>query len=429
VTEFFKRKSAHLLLFIISGSVVLSCSYLLRSGAAPAQDDWSKPAQKAPQKKAAPPDAKSPASLRPVTAHSETKAGQKAAAPPREIKILPSDIPLNGPRASQRVVVEALFDDGHQEDVTAQAKISSANPLVAALDLGFVKPASDGEATLRASFQGHEATAQVRVKDSAAPFVWSFRNHVLPVMTKMGCNSGPCHGAAAGKNGFKLTLRGYDPEVDYYTLTRQSLARRTERLEPAKSLILLKPTLTISHGGGRRFPVGSPEYQVISGWIAAGMPPPKDSDPRIVDLEVLPREASLRREAEQQLLVRAKFSDGHIEDVTRWAKFTSGDLGVANVDDSGHVKMTGYGESPVTVYYLSHVTFARMSVPFPAVIDKAVFEKAKRNNAIDLPVRLRMRSSSGALIWTRRVFSPRRPKPRGFWPTAPPTSEAASSTT
>jgi hypothetical protein len=382
MTKFFKRKSALLLLFIISGSVVLSPSDLLRSDAAPAQDDWSKPAQKAPQKKAASPGAKSPASLRPAAAHSETKAGQKAAAL-REIKILPSDIPLNGPRASQRLVVEALFDDGHQEDVTAQAKVSSADPQVAALDLGFVKPASDGEAALSASFEGHEAAAQVRVKDSAAPFVWSFRNHVLPVMTKMGCNSGPCHGAAAGKNGFKLTLRGYDPEVDYYTLTRQSLARRTERLEPAKSLILLKPTLTISHGGGRRFPVGSPEYQVISGWIAAGMPPPKDSDPRIVDLEVLPREASLGPEAEQQLLVRAKFSDGHIEDITRWAKFTSGDLGVANVDDSGRVKMSGHGEAPVTVYYLSQVTFARVSVPFPTVIDKAVFQKAKRNNTID----------------------------------------------
>ena len=106
MTEFFKRKSAHLLLFIISGSVVLSCSYLLRSGAAPAQDDWSKPAPKAPQKKAASPDAKSPASLRPVAAHSATKAGQKAAAL-REIKILPSDIPLSGPGKVDRGTLRA----------------------------------------------------------------------------------------------------------------------------------------------------------------------------------------------------------------------------------------------------------------------------------------------------------------------------------
>ena len=92
--------------------------------------------------------------------------------------------------------------------------------------------------------------ATINVKDFEIASSWSFRNDVLPVMTKMGCNSGPCHGAAAGKNGFKLTLRGYDPEADYYTLTHQALARRTERMEPAKSLILLKPTLTIPHGGG-----------------------------------------------------------------------------------------------------------------------------------------------------------------------------------
>ena len=88
------------------------------------------------------------------------------------------------------------------------------------------------------------------VKDFQRISTWSFRNDVLPVMTKMGCNSGPCHGAAAGKNGFKLTLRGYDPEVDYYTLTHQALARRTEAMEPAKSLILLKPTL--DHSARRR---------------------------------------------------------------------------------------------------------------------------------------------------------------------------------
>src|SRR5207248_3123063 len=102
---------------------------------------------------------------------------------------------------------------------------------------------------------GHAATAQVQVKNASTPVVWSFRNHVLPAMTKAGCNSGTCHGAAAGKNGFKLTLRGYDPDTDYYTLTRQALGRRTEILEPAKSLILLKPTMAVAHGGGQRFKV------------------------------------------------------------------------------------------------------------------------------------------------------------------------------
>ena len=202
-------------------------------------------------------------------------------------------------------------------------------------------------------------------------------------MTKMGCNSGPCHGAAAGKNGFKLTLRGYDPEVDYYTLTHQALARRTEVMEPARSLILLKPTLTIPHGGGKRFPVDSPEFKVIAGWLAQAMPAPKESDARVTKIEVLPGEASLRPGAEQQLLVTAYFSDGHTADVTRWAKYDSGDEGVATVDNNGHVTMHSNGEAPVTVWYQSHVTFARLRIPFPWKLEEAVFQKAPRHNYID----------------------------------------------
>src|SRR5256714_6761186 len=95
-----------------------------------------------------------------------------------------------------------------------------------------------------------------------------FRNQVQPILAKFGCTSGACHGAAAGKNGFKLTLRGYDPDVDYLVLTRQALGRRINRIEPARSLILLKPTLTIAHGGGRRFDVQSREYEILSSWIA-----------------------------------------------------------------------------------------------------------------------------------------------------------------
>ena len=301
-----------------------------------------------------------------------------------ELRILPSTIRLVGPVASQRLVVEGKFADGHEEDLTAEAKLSCSKPQVAQLDkLKYVFSAGDGHAALHATYRGSSATAEVVVEDFTKNFSYTFRNDVLPVMTKVGCNSGPCHGALAGKNGFKLTLRGYDPEADYYTLTRQALARRTERLEPAKSLILLKPTLTIPHGGGRRFGVGSPKYKIMSGWIAQGMPPPLDSDPRVEDLEVLPREVSLEPGAEQQILVRAHYSDGSVKDVTRWAKFSSGDMSVANVDDLGHVKMAGYGEAPVTVWYQSRVSFARLSVPFPVSIDPAVFMKAPRANYID----------------------------------------------
>ena len=304
--------------------------------------------------------------------------------PLSKIEVLPSSISITGPRLRQRLVVEGTFADGHHEDLTAQAKVISSNAKVAIVNRdGFAVPQGDGQTTLTATVQGQRATAPLSVRDYATASEWSFRNDVLPVMTKAGCNSGPCHGAAAGKNGFKLTLRGYDPETDYYTLTHQALARRTDGLEPAKSLILLKPTLTLQHGGGRRFAVGSPEYQVIAGWIAEGMPPPQDSDPRVTEIQVLPREASLRPGAEQQLIVTAVFSDGHTEDVTRWAKYDSGDEGVATVDHNGHVTMHGYGEAPVTVWYQSHVTFSRLRIPFPYKLDEAVFRKAPRHNYVD----------------------------------------------
>ena len=299
------------------------------------------------------------------------------------LSVLPNTAELNGPEARHQFLAEASVD-GHQEDWTRSATWTSSNPKVASVDQkGVVTPVSDGAATITASANGQTANASVHVKAAQAPFTWSFRNHVIPAMTKAGCNSGACHGALAGKNGFKLTLRGYDPDVDYDTLTRQSDGRRVSLSSPADSLILLKPTLTIPHGGGKRFPVNSLEYRVFAEWIAAGAPRPSDSDPQIQSLEVYPPSATLKPEAEQQLVVRAKYSDGQVRDVTRWVKYNSSDEGVAMVDDSGHVKMTGPGEAAITLYYQSKVLYSRLSVPYPNKIDPAIYTKAPRNNFID----------------------------------------------
>lgn len=361
-------------------TAVLSASFLVAGvlvfgfesqQAAPAKPSAMQPAPKGPKT---------------VAAHAaRPKAGSKAANSRLvSLAILPASISLTGPNATQRVVVEGSFSDGHQEDLTSKSKVTSSNPEYARVnDSGFIEPVADGKSTLRASGGALPATAPVEVQGTKAPFEWSFRNHVLPVMTKMGCNSGACHGALAGKGGFKLTLRGYDPNLDYLTMTRGALARRTVRLEPARSLVLLKPTLAVAHGGGRRFPVESPEYKVMSEWIAAGMPPPRKDDPRIQKLEITPSDVPLAPGAEQQILVTATFSDGHSEDVTRWTKYSSGDESVASVDDAGRVKMRGHGEVAITVYYLGLVSFARLRVPFPAEFDPSAFRTARSNNYID----------------------------------------------
>src|SRR5579872_78053 len=185
-----------------------------------------------------------------------------------DLAVLPGAVDLVGPEARQHLLAEASLPD-HQEDWTRKTEWRSSDPKVAMVDAnGEVRPVSDGDATITATADGRTATATVHVKNSQAAHTWSFRNDVIPVMTKVGCNQGACHGALAGKNGFKLTLRGYDPDVDYDTLTRQSVGRRVSLADPASSLILLKPTFTIPHGGGKRFASDSIEYRILSEWIA-----------------------------------------------------------------------------------------------------------------------------------------------------------------
>src|SRR5205814_1645066 len=131
----------------------------------------------------------------------------------------------------------------------------------------------------------------------------AFRNHVQPVLAKMGCSSGACHGAAAGQNGFKLSLRGYDDEGDFLALTHGALGRRIVPSDPGRSLMLLKPTGAVPHKGGKRFEVDSLDYRILSQWIAAGTPGPSSNDTRISRIEILPRRTVLTPGATQQLSV------------------------------------------------------------------------------------------------------------------------------
>ncbi len=189
-----------------------------------------------------------------------------------DLTILPGDITLTGPHAAQRLLVASEEGGAVVGDRTAKATFTSANPAVAVVESGVVRPVGDGETTITATLNGQQATAKVKVVRAKEPIDWSFRNDVIPMMTRVGCNSGACHGALAGKGGQKLSLRGYDPESDYFVLTRQALGRRVNRIEPNKSLVLLKPTLAVPHGGGQKLEVGSPDYRLLAEWIAAGRP-------------------------------------------------------------------------------------------------------------------------------------------------------------
>ncbi len=166
-------------------------------------------------------------------------------------------------------------------------------------------------------------------------------------------------------------------------LSPARLARRVVLNDPGRSLLLTKPTGLIPHKGGIRFGVDSPEFRVIAEWIAAGAPAPREDDTRIARLELLPDKSRQSPGAKQQLIVRAHFNDGHVEDVTRWAKYTSTNEAVATVDAEGFVTVVGSGEAVVSAWYLSLNTIATLSVPYPAAIPSEVFAQAPRRNFID----------------------------------------------
>lgn len=216
--------------------------------------------------------------------------------------------------------------------------------------------------------------------DNPAP---SFRNEVIPMMTKVGCNSGGCHGALAGKGGLKLSLRGYDPESDHFVLTRQTLGRRVDTVEPSASLLLLKPTMAIPHGGGQKLEVGSPDFQVLADWIAAGAPGPQANDPPITRLEVSPKESMLKPNDSVRIAVKAWYADGKARDVTHWAKFGSTEDLVASVDAEGNVKVAGYGEAAITVWFSNLVAAVQILSPLPNKLDVKVFKQASRSNYMD----------------------------------------------
>src|SRR5262245_22802896 len=301
-----------------------------------------------------------------------------------DLKLLPGDIILTGSHARQQLLA---VDDANGKvvaDHTRAAKFTSSDDKVAAVDAsGQVRAVGDGEATITATHEGRTAKVVVKVQKTKDEFRWSFRNHIIPMMTRAGCNSGACHGALAGKGGMKLSLRGYDPESDHFVLTRQALGRRVDTVEPAKSLLLRKPTLAVSHGGGQRIEVGSLDYQMLADWIATGAAAPRPDTPRIQRLEVFPDGAVLKPKDKLQLIVRAWYSDGHSEDVTRWAKFSSSEDLVAAVDADGKVSVAGYGEAAVSVWFSNRVAANRIASPLPNWVDPKVFADAPRNNYID----------------------------------------------
>lgn len=312
------------------------------------------------------------------------------AAGKESLAIFPQRIELHGSGSRQRIVVQRVVDGKPVGPATnAVVRVEGAS---ARLEGEFLHPVSDGRATLRAESGKLAAQTDVKVLGIGQEMPWSFRNHVQPVLARAGCSSGACHGAAAGQNNFRLSLRGYDDEGDYRAITRHANGRRVVPSDPGRSLLLLKATGAVPHKGGVRFETNSFEYQVISGWIAQGMPAPTPQDPRIDRIDLYPDQVKLKHGETQQFLVRARFSDGRVEDVTHWAKFTASNGSVVQIDDHGRVTVAGSGESAITAWYLSRIALASVSVPFTNAPAKFGWSKVPRKNFIDEKVLAQLES-------------------------------------
>ena len=211
----------------------------------------------------------------------------------------------------------------------------------------------------------------------------SFELEVMPILSKAGCNGGGCHGALAGKGGFRLSLFGYDPASDHLAITRDARGRRVDLADPGESLLLTKPTMAVAHKGGKRLEVDGHDYRVLAAWIAAGCPGPSGPQKKLVSITLAPAEAMLAPGSSQQLTVAAAYSDGSTRDVTRWARFTSADESVATIDPTGKVTVVGHGEGAVTAWFSSQIALARVVVPFPHAIPAEVFGGAARANLVD----------------------------------------------
>ena len=301
-----------------------------------------------------------------------------------DVRLLPGKLVLDGVEARHVILAEQFDGDVATGIAANDVRLQSSDENIVRIDGGTVVPVSDGKATISAVRSGKSlATAEVVVRNTSVPFEWSFRNHVQAVLAKQGCNSGACHGALAGKGGFRLSLRGYDADRDHFNITRQQRGRRVDLTAPEVSLLLTKPTTAVPHKGGMRLEENSIHYRVIAEWLAAGAAAPAEDDVRLTSLRILPERTMLKKGTQQPLLVQAEYSDGRIEDVTHWAKFTSANESVATIDDAGVVSVIGPGEGAVTAWFGSRIVVSRITAPYAQEISPAVFVHSARRNFID----------------------------------------------
>lgn len=314
--------------------------------------------------------------------------------PITRLSITPHTITLRGQRSRQQVLVTGHVSQDETSliavDLTRGISFESSNTAVVTVTTsGVVQALSDGEAEVIAKQGSLEARAKVTVKHASIATPVDFQTDVIAALSQPGCNSGPCHGSPQGKNGFRLSLRGFDPRLDFGTLAREASSRRTNIVVPEQSLILLKADGSVPHQGGIRLRKTDEAYHILRSWIAEGCR--QSEQPRsLLKVEVLPaRRELLETHPQQQLIAIAHFDDGTVRDVTHQAVFSSNDEASASVSATGLVEFHRTAEATFLVRYLSQVVGSRMTFvkrdpsfvhrapPVANYVDEHVFAKQR----------------------------------------------------
>jgi hypothetical protein len=279
---------------------------------------------------------------------------------------------LIGPDGRLQLVVSAHDTTGKIRDCTGEVTYAATPAGIVSVDAGgAVVPAGDGTATITATTASRQSVSvTIAVEKFANPPPINFPNQIVPIFTKAGCNSGACHGKSGGQNGFRLSLLGFEAAKDYRYLVQESRGRRLFPAAPEQSLLLLKATNVIPHGGGEKLKKQSADYRLIDRWISQGMPYGKETDPVLAGVSVYPSARTMSDDAAQQIMVVAHYSDGSSEDITHSARYDVNDKDLAEVSDTGRVKMLGRpGDVAVMVRYQGQVAVFRATVPVGAAVD------------------------------------------------------------
>lgn len=312
------------------------------------------------------------------------------ASPWSGLAVYPPEVKLNTAADFQNVIAVATRGDGITLDVTDKVQWAVENEGLVKLENFRLTPVADGQTKLKASWEGMQAEVPIAVVEATKPREISFHLDVMPVLTRSACNTGSCHGAARGKDGFRLSLFGFDPVGDYQRITREIGVRRINLALPDQSLILLKSLGSVPHSGGKRMEPGSEYHQTLLKWLQANAPLDASTPPTCTKVELFPTQAVLEGEgATQRLVAVAHYSDGTTRDVSSLAAFTTNNERSAAVTNLGAVTAGVRGEAFVMARFDTHTVGTQVlalpaglqyAAPEPTgnYIDQLVGEKLKK---------------------------------------------------